>query len=80
MLETECGLGGVRGGGGRIDTDRPTVSSPSLAFFRNPSFVPMTFMAKEANDMREREAGRGFRPQRDSSSGRDILGPSQLLL
>lgn len=67
MLEVG-GAGQTEGGGRRIDTDLPTLSSPSLTFIRNPSFLPMTFMAKEANGTWEREAGRTS-PSEGRSSG-----------
>lgn len=44
-------------GGRGIDTDLSTLSSLSLTF-RNPSFLPMTFMAKEATG-NVGEGGRG---------------------
>lgn len=58
------GAGQTEGGGKRIDTDLPTLSSASLTSFRNPSFLPVTFMGIEADDLCER----GRQAERVSSS------------
>lgn len=54
--------GQTEGGGKRIDADLPILSSAFLTSFRNPSFGPMTFMGKEADDLcqRGRQAERAF--------------------
>lgn len=67
------GAGQTEGGGKRIDTDLPTLSSATLTSFRNPSFLPMTFMGKEADDLweRGRQAG-GFPPS--PIPGRTVMG------
>lgn len=65
-----CGAGLPAGEGEGIDLDLP----PSLPF-RNPSFLPVTFMAKEEMGLWEREA-----EAPPSVLGRGILGPSQVLL
>lgn len=54
----------------REEAGELTLTSPlcHLTFIRNPSFLPMTFMAKEANGTWEREAGRTS-PSEGHSSG-----------
>ena len=67
------GAGQTEGGGKRIATDLPTLSSAFFTSFRNPSFLPMTFIGKEADDLcqrgRQAERASSSPHPRDGSSG-----------